>query len=179
MCQMPDSDGALKSTSAQPEPRAPNLTMNMQHNVGGALGLGSSSTSATIWLEKSRFTQGEEIRVHIDINNSACKKPVKWVKTYLRRIVTFFEGSGNQVQTQQGFDAIEDEFFRAPKHPPNVNASESKEVVVKFNLPSKDKDYGSTKGMHADLQHMTAMFSESCENAFFKVQYELDVYVKH
>ena len=92
---MPDSDGALKSTSAQPEPRAPNLTMNMQHSVGGALGLGSSSTSATIWLEKSRFTQGEEIRVHIDINNSACKKPVKWVKTYLRRIVTFFEGSGN------------------------------------------------------------------------------------
>ena len=33
--------------------------------------------------------------------------------------------------------------------------------------------------MHSDLQHMVSMFSESVENSIFKVEYMIEVFVKH
>lgn len=48
--------------------------------IGGIAGLGSSEAKSLISLDKLRFTPGEKIKVHIDMDNSACKKPVKSFK---------------------------------------------------------------------------------------------------
>ena len=72
--------------------RAPELTQTKDMDIGGALGLGKSRASATIWLEKNRFIPGEEVKIHIDMNNKVCKKPLKWFKTYIRRTITFYSG---------------------------------------------------------------------------------------
>ena len=72
--------------------RDPKLTQVTEMGIGGALGLGKSKASATIWLEKSCFFPGEEVKIHIDMNNKVCKKPLKWFKTYIRRTITFYSG---------------------------------------------------------------------------------------
>ena len=173
---MPDTDGALMDPNAQPQMRAPNLTKTLQLEISGVLGIGSSKADAAIWLEKSRFAPGEEVRVHIDMNNKGCKKPLKWFKTYLKRVVTFYSGKANE--TTLAIEDEEEEIFHK-KHDPNVGANEQKETIIKFKLPLRDHNFGSTKGMHTDLQHMVSMMSLSCENSLFRVHYVLDVYVKH
>ena len=33
--------------------------------------------------------------------------------------------------------------------------------------------------LHPELRHMVKMFTDSCENTLFKVEYQLDVFIKH
>jgi hypothetical protein len=130
---MPDSDGLLMKPNHQPQHRAPNLTHNLTMEVGGALGIGKSTSTATIWIEKARFAPGEKIRVHIDCNNSTCKKAVKSFKTKLLRKITFYTGKAND--TAPLMDA--QEYVVTQKYA-GINANEQKEKTVEMQLPLKD-----------------------------------------
>lgn len=91
--------------------------------IGGLLGIGTSTASCTIWLEKARFAPGEKIKVHFDINNTGCKKPIKSFKTKLFRRITFFTGKANDNTPMMDVS----ELIYSKKHEnPGVNANEQK-----------------------------------------------------
>ena len=60
--------------------------------IGGVAGLGSSEATAVISLEKHRFAPGEKVKVHIDMDNSTCKKAVKSYKVKLMRKISCLAG---------------------------------------------------------------------------------------
>lgn len=43
----------------------------------------------------------------------------------------------------------------------------------------KDAKYGSTEQLHPDLRHYVTQFTDSADNSLFKIEYQLDVFVKH
>ena len=55
--------------------------------------MGSSEATSVIRLEKTRYTPGEKAKVHIDMDNSKCKKPVKCYKIKCWRKITCFGGN--------------------------------------------------------------------------------------
>ena len=134
--------------------------------------------SAMVSIEKTVFKPGETIQVRIDIDNSNCKKDVKSFKTKLVRKVQFFGGKeqGPGVVSKPIID--DKEIIVALKHP-GIPAHSNEIKTVELQIPMEDKDIGSTAGMHRDLQMMTTMFSETVHNQMFKVEYHLEVYVKH
>ena len=71
------------------------LHKTLSVDVGGVAGIGSSKASAKIWLEKGRFEPWEKLIVHIDMDNSQCKKPVKSFKCKLFRRITCYGGIKN------------------------------------------------------------------------------------
>ena len=42
-----------------------------------------------------------------------------------------------------------------------------------------DKNFGQVESVHPELRHMVRMFSDSADNSLFKIEYELDVFIKH
>ena len=51
--------------------------------------------------------------------------------------------------------------------------------VVEFQIPVADKAFGTVDNLHPELRHMVKMFSDSTDNSLFKIEYVLDVFVKH
>ena len=51
--------------------------------------------------------------------------------------------------------------------------------VIEFQVPKLDKDIGNVKALHPDLRNITSMMSVSTANKLFRIQYQLEVYVKH
>lgn len=60
--------------------------------IGGVAGLGSSEATAVISLEKHQFAPGEMVKVHIDMDNTQCKKAVKSYKVKLMRKISCHAG---------------------------------------------------------------------------------------
>lgn len=58
----------------------------------GGLGLLTSEAKAKIWLEKKKFHPGETARIHVNVDNTKCKKAVQKFKTKLKRKITVFNG---------------------------------------------------------------------------------------
>ena len=71
------------------------LRQTIQCEVGGVAGIGASTARATISLDKLRFAPGEKTLVHIDMDNSKCKKPVKSFKCKLFRKISCLGGKSN------------------------------------------------------------------------------------
>jgi len=46
-------------------------------------------------------------------------------------------------------------------------------------VPLVDKKFGSVENLHPELRHMVKMFSDSADNSLFKIEYVLDIFVKH
>lgn len=46
-------------------------------------------------------------------------------------------------------------------------------------MPLQEKKFGSVENLHPELRHMVKMFSDSAENPLFKIEYVLDIFVKH
>ena len=56
----------------------------------------------------------------------------------------------------------------------------SKETItVEFEIPLKDEKIGSVKKYHPEQRHMVKMFCVSADNTLFKIEYVLDIFVKH
>ena len=70
----------------------PNLTKTLVSKIGGLAGLGASEAKSVITLDKLRFVPGEKIKVHIDMDNSTCKKAVKSYKIKLQRKISCMSG---------------------------------------------------------------------------------------
>ena len=68
------------------------LTQVLKVKIGGVAGLGASEATAVISLEKHRFAPGENIKVHIDMDNVTCKKAVKSYKCKLQRTISCLAG---------------------------------------------------------------------------------------
>jgi len=51
--------------------------------------------------------------------------------------------------------------------------------TIEFQLPAADKSGGYVENIHPDLRHMLKVFSDSKENTLFKIEYKLEVFVKH
>ena len=46
-------------------------------------------------------------------------------------------------------------------------------------MPLMEKKFGSVENLHPELRHMVKMFSDSTDNSLFKIEYALDIFVKH
>ena len=51
--------------------------------------------------------------------------------------------------------------------------------VIEYELPKSDKDVGSVKSLHPDLRQLTSMLTVSAFNPLFRVEYSLEIFVKH
>ena len=93
------------------------LTKALNVKVGGVAGLGASDATAIISLEKLRFCAGETIKVHIDMDNSNCKKAVKSYKVKLQRKISCLAGKIGVVKPL----LIQEEFLEEKKIPDVCN----------------------------------------------------------
>ena len=71
------------------------LKQSLQMTIGGIAGIGSTQASAEISVEKLEHHVGDGIRVHIEMNNSECAKPVKSYKFKLRRNIKCYNRKHN------------------------------------------------------------------------------------
>ncbi len=62
------------------------LTMNLKSEVGGFLGMGTSVCNSQIFFDKNQYYLGEEAKVRIVCDNSACEKDIKSFKFKLLRV---------------------------------------------------------------------------------------------
>ena len=145
--------------------------------VGGVAGLGSSESKCVISLDKQRFTPGEKIRVHFELDNTDCKKPVKNFKIKLVRKIQCFSGkkgagAGVPLLTNQEYIVVKKYEGCAEK----VRETRTNE----FMLPVADTVSPSTQeNLHPELRPMIKLLSDSVENSLFKVEYYLEIFVKH
>ena len=51
--------------------------------------------------------------------------------------------------------------------------------MIDFELPSSEKKSGNTDALHPELRHMVKMLSASDDNSLFKIEYILQVFIKH
>lgn len=151
------------------------LTKEVEMKVGG-FGLRTTESKAKIWLEKKSFTPGEKMRVHINVDNTKCKKATEKIKTKLIRKCSVFNGKEggelNPVLVQQ-------EYVDIKKHPMVIAGKTQEHKFIEYELPKVDKDNGVIKTLHPDLRSLTGMLTFSATNPLFKIEYMLEIYLKH
>lgn len=147
-------------------------TLTMQ--IGGIAGLGSSEAKSVISLEKHRFAPGEKIKVMIDCDNTQCKKPVKSYKIKLMRKISCLSGKkgvGKPLLTNE-------EYIVALKYDGCLEKVRDQRTI-EFDIPLTDKAFGTVDNLHPELRHMVKMFTDSSENSLYKIEYCVDIFVKH
>lgn len=60
-----------------------------------------------------------------------------------------------------------------------VAGKTSDHKVIEYELPKLDKDIGSVKSLHPDLRQLTSMLTVSASNALFRIEYSLEIFIKH
>ena len=68
--------------------------------IGGLAGLGTTTASASISIDRNLFCIGDKANVRVDMDNSDCAKPVKSFKFKLRRRITANAGLKTKSQPQ-------------------------------------------------------------------------------
>lgn len=142
----------------------------------GGFGLLTSISKATVWLEKKSFTPGEIVRVHINVDNTKCKKATEKIKTKLIRKCSIFNGKDGGEDTPI---LEQEEYVHMAKHPMVVAKLSQEHKFIEYTLPTADKDLGNVKSLHPDLRKLTAMLCVSATNPLFKIEYSLEVFIKH
>ena len=139
--------------------------------IGGIAGIGTTKAQADISVEKLEFQVGENIKVHIDMNNSACAKPVKSFKYKLRRNIKCFSRKNDpKLEKDEYLIEIKEEGCDA-----KVNHSKD----YNLEIPVADQKFGKTESLHPELRHLVKMFSDSTVTSLFEINYFLDVFIKH
>ncbi len=152
----------------------PNLTKTLTMKVGGIGGLGASEASSVISLEKERFAPGEKIKIHFDVDNTKCKKAVKNFKVKLKRTIHCLSG-----RKGVGKPLLTDEEWLVTLKYEGCPEKVRETRTIEFQVPLVDKKFGSVENLHPELRHMVKMFSDSADNSLFKIEYVLDIFVKH
>ena len=108
------------------------------------------------------------------MDNSTCRKPVKSFKIKVKRTIQCLSGKKGV-----GRPLYENtEYLLVDKHPGCAEKTKCEKTLV-FKIPVADKKYGAVDNLHPELRKMVSMFSDSVENTLFKIQYSVDVFVKH
>ena len=63
----------------EPKPVAP-IKYTIRESVGGFLGIKTTQFSAVITFEKKAYFLGEKAKIEFQIDNSQCKKALKFIK---------------------------------------------------------------------------------------------------
>ena len=135
------------------------------------MGIGTTTASAKIKLEKSSFHAGEGAAVHIEMDNSTCAKPVKSYKFKLRRVIKCF--------SKQKVPALTKEEFLIEIKEPGCDRQVKHTKDYTLELPRVDKSFGRTESLHPELRQLVKMFSDSTTSPLFEINYFLDVFIKH
>ena len=176
LCYNPDDEGDIMPQGVNFDQGGPaKMTKELEMKVGG-MGMFTSTSKAKIWLEKERFHPGEHIRIHFDIDNTQCKKPVEKFKAKMVRKCFVYSGREGG-QNSPIFET--QEYIEIKKFNVDFKAKIRDHKVIEFQVPKVDKDIGNVKALHPDLRNITAMMSVSAHNNLFRIQYQLEVYVKH
>ena len=51
--------------------------------------------------------------------------------------------------------------------------------TIEFMVPNAEKKFGNMDMLHPELRHMVKIFTDSADNSLFKIDYTLQVFVKH
>ena len=150
------------------------MEKTVKSKVGGVAGLGASESNTTVTLEKHTYAPGEKVVVRIDHDNTTCKKAVKSFKIKLMRRISCLAGKkviGKPLLTVE-------EYLEAIKYD-GCAEKVREQRAIEFELPSYDKKTGSTDQLHPDIRHMVKLFTDSADNSLFKIEYLIQVFVKH
>ena len=144
----------------------------------GGLKLGkkflASESKAVISLEKESYAPGEKIKVHFDVDNSKCRKAVKNFKIKLKKIIHIFNG----LKSHDKPLFTDEKLISALKYPGCPKKS-TETRTVEFEVPLFDAKIGSVEKYHPDQRHMVKMLCDSTDNTLFKIEYVLDIFIKH
>ena len=112
--------------------------------VGGIAGIGATDASAKVSLQKTDFHVGEGINVHIEMDNTACSKPVKSYKFKLRRVIKC-------LGRKQAVHLEKEEYLITIKEPGcEPKMQDTKDYTLE--IPVNDKSYGKTDTLHPELR---------------------------
>ncbi len=109
-------------------------------------GFGSSEAKATVSLDMLRFAPGQKVRVHIFMDNSACKKPVKSFKVKLSRKISC---------TVQGLPPFEKEEYLKEEKYSGTEEKTKTNRTLDFDLPSHDSENANAENLHPDMRHLS------------------------
>ena len=125
-------------------------------------------------MEKERYAPGEKIKVHFDVDNSKCRKAVKSFKIKLKRTIHIFNGlkSHDKPLLTDEEEIYTQKYDGCPK-----KSNETR--TIEFEVPLYDEKIGFVEKYHPDQRHMVKMFCDSADNTLFKIEYVLDIFVKH
>ena len=104
------------------------------------------------------------------MDNSACKKAVKSFKIKLSRKLTCSVAGVPPIEREE---YLKEQKFTGCEEKTKTNRT------LDFELPSHDKEFGTGENLHPDMRHMKKMLTDSSKSAIFRVDYRLDVFVKH
>ena len=156
-------------------PEQPNLTKVLKVKVGGVAGLGASEATSVITLEKQRFAPGENIRVDIQMDNLSCKKAVKSYKCKLQRKISCLAG---KVDKNNKALLTVDEYLHMAKFDGCAEKVRDSRTI-EFQVPMVDPARSTVDSLHPELREMVKMLAGTIDTTLFKIDYVLDVYVKH
>ena len=116
-----------------------NVQQDLQSKVGGFLGMGKTESRSNIELERDVYSIGEKIRVKINCDNSACKKPVDAFKLKLLRniqCVTYDDESDTPKMTNH------QKYINVVKVHENVGPRDTVEdLQMEIDIPEFDDYY--------------------------------------
>lgn len=128
-------------------------------------------------MDKLKFSANENIQIKIDMDNSKCKKPVKSFKVKLLRKITCLSGKSKAIAAKGDVRFQIEEYVLEKKH--DGCAEKVRENrTIDFLLPAMEKK-AQVDQLHPDLRHMARILADTSSNSLFKVEYVLDVFVKH
>lgn len=146
-----------------------NLEYFITSKVGGFMGLNKSYSSTDFLFEKNEFYPGEEIKVKIACNNSACDKAVRSFKFKIHREFRATTGQGS---------LIGESYLHSVKEK-GCKAREMTEHVFKIKVPEVDPEMDSLIKSHKDEEESIRSLTPSISGGIFTIKYTLRVFVKH
>jgi hypothetical protein len=146
-----------------------NLEYFITSKVGGFMGMNKSYSSTDFLFEKNEFYPGEEIKVKIACNNSACDKAVRSFKFKIHR----------EFRATTGQNAITGEGYLHSVKEKGCKAREMTEHIFKIKLPESDPEVDSLIKTYPDEEESLGLLTPSISGGIFTIKYTLRVFVKH
>lgn len=158
------------------------IERDLSVKVGGIGGIGASEAKCKISLARFGFTSGEEAKICVDMDNSACSKPIKSYKFKLKRKVECFSNVAKMVGSVASASSMPSATFEEyllDVREAGCDAKQKEKKTCGFKLPPNDANIGKIDNLHPDLRQLVKIFTQSITTELFSVQYSIDVFVKH
>lgn len=165
-----------------------NISQTIEKKVGGFLGFGKTSFSATMTFSKNQFYVGEQAQVRMQVDNSNCEKDIRNFKCKIMRKFKLEAGPASEILPSV-FDinngAVKSKhktYIAQKKFPSGCKAGQKVDTVIGIDFPTVDsnslRNHGIIEwGPYEDA--LNGQITPSVYGKSFKVKYFLLAFVHH